>query len=94
MIDDVDVTNTELWKQVDDTSTAEPVAKNQASRIQGSVNELVTKSNENKLQLNERKCKEMRISSAKTPAEFNSAIIFEKAVACHKCKVTGIKPFK
>ena len=59
MIDDVDVTNTELWKYVDDTSIAEPVAKNQASRIQVHVNELVSKSNENKLQLNERKCKEI-----------------------------------
>ena len=49
MIDEIDVTNTDLWKYVDDTTIAEPVAKNQASRIQASVNELVTKSNENKL---------------------------------------------
>ena len=80
MIDEIDVTNIELWKYVDDTTIAEPVAKNQASRIQASVNELVTNSNENKLQLNERKCKEMRISFAKTAAEFNPIIINEKAI--------------
>ena len=56
MNDEIDVTNTELWKYVDDTTIAEPVTKNQASRIQASVNELVTESNENKLQLNESKC--------------------------------------
>jgi hypothetical protein len=33
MVDDIDVTNTELWKYVDDTTIAENVAKNQASRI-------------------------------------------------------------
>ena len=44
MTDEIDVANTELWKYVDDTTIAERVAKNQASRIQASVNELVTKS--------------------------------------------------
>ena len=87
IIDEIDVTNTDLWKYVDDTTIAEPVAKNQASRIQASVNELVTKSNENKLQLNERKCKEMRISFAKTAAEFNPIIINEKAIEV----VTSVK---
>ncbi len=55
MVDDIDVTNTELWKYEDDTTIAENVAKNQASRIQDDVNELVTKSGENKFQLNEKK---------------------------------------
>ena len=87
MIDDFDVTNTEIWKYVDDTTIAEPVAKNQASRIQDSVNKLVTKSNENRLQLNDRKCKEMRISFAKTLAEFNPFIINEKAIEV----VTNVK---
>ncbi len=61
MVDDIDVTNTELWKYVDDTTIAENVAKNQASRIQDDVNGLVTKSGEDKFQLNEKKCTEMRV---------------------------------
>ena len=87
MIDEIDVTNTELWKYVDDMTITEPIAKKQASRIQASVNGLVTKLNENKLQLNERKCKEMRISFAKTAAEFNPIIINEKAIEV----VTSVK---
>ena len=80
MIDDIDVTNAELWKYVDDTTISESIVKSQASRIQESVNEIVMKSSENKLQLNERKCKEMRISFAKTAADFNPIVINEKAI--------------
>ena len=91
MVDDIDVTNTELWKYVDDTTIAENVAKNQASRIQDDVNELVTKLGENKFQLNEKKCKEMRISFAKTPADFNPIIINGKAIEQVSCvKLLGL----
>ena len=54
---------------MNDTTISEPVI-NHASRIQESVNEIVTRPNENKLQLNEKKCEEMRISFAKSPAVF------------------------
>ena len=64
MIDDIDTSNTEIRKYVDDTTTPESIVKNQESRIQDPVNELVIKSRENKIQLNERKSKEMRISFA------------------------------
>ena len=91
MVDDIDVTNTELWKYVDDTTIAENVAKNQASRIQDDVNELVTKSGENNFQLNEKKCKEMRISFAKTPADFNPIIVNGKAIERVSCvKLLGL----
>ena len=80
MIDDINTSDTEIWKYVDDTTIAEPVAKNQASMIQDSVNELVALSDENKFQLNESKCKEMRISFAKTKADFAPIIINEKAI--------------
>ena len=57
MIDDINAIDTEIWKYVDDTTIADPVAKNQASTIQDSVNDLVAKSGEKKFQLNESKCK-------------------------------------
>jgi hypothetical protein len=56
MIDDIEVTDTELWKYVDDTTTAETVLKDEISNIQKAVSELAIKSHQNKLQLDERKC--------------------------------------
>ena len=65
MIEDINTCNTELWKYVDDTTIAECVDKNKASTIQFDVEERITKSSENKVQLNETKCKELRISFVK-----------------------------
>ena len=70
MIDDINTSNTELWTYFDDTTIAECVDKNKASTIQFDVEELITKSSENKFQLNETKCKELRISFAKSVADF------------------------
>ena len=80
MIDDIGVTNTDLWKYVDDTTIAEPVHKNEISNIQSAVSELTSKSKENKFQLNETKCKELRISFAKTAPNFAPAIVNEKPI--------------
>jgi hypothetical protein len=55
MIDDIEVTDTELWKYVDDTTIAEPVLKDEISNIQNAVSELATKSHQKKLQLNKMK---------------------------------------
>ena len=46
MIDDINTSNTELWKYVDDTTIAEYVDKKKDSRIQSDVEELITKSNQ------------------------------------------------
>ena len=70
MIDDTGVTNTDLWKYVDDTTIAEPVHKKEKSNIQDAVTELITKSLQHKFQLNEAKCKELRISFAKCNPSF------------------------
>ena len=70
---------------MDDTTIAEPVAKNQASTIQDSVNDLVAKSGENKFQLNESKCKEMQISFAKKEAEIAPVVINENAIEVVPC---------
>ena len=72
--------NTELWKYEDDTTIAECVDKKEDSRIQSDMKELIAKSNQNKFQLNESKCKELRISFAKSAADFAPIVINEKAV--------------
>ena len=41
MIDDINTSNTELWKYVDDTTIAECVDKKKDSRIQSDVEELI-----------------------------------------------------
>ena len=52
MIDDIDTSNPDLWKYVDDTTMAENKVKTKASTIQNDVDELVEKSKENRFQLN------------------------------------------
>ena len=66
MINDLSVTNTSIWNYVDDTALAECVGKNGTSSMQARVNEFVTKSRANGFQLNESKCKELRISFTKS----------------------------
>ena len=80
MIDDTNASNTNLWKYVDDTTIAECVHKKEGSRIQSDVKELIAKSNQNKFQLNESKCKELRISFAKSAADFAPIVINGKAI--------------
>lgn len=80
MVDDIQVTDNELWKYVDDITIAEPVHKDEVSIIQNAVSEIATKSLQNKFQLNEDKCKEMRISFAKQEPDFAPVIINEKAI--------------
>ena len=65
MVDDIDVTDLDLWKYVDDTTMAEYVPKNHTSNIQDAISVLATQSYANKFQLSESKCKEFRISFAK-----------------------------
>ena len=80
MIDDINTSNTELWKYVDDTTIAECVDKKEDSHIQSDVEELIAKSNQNKFQLNESKCKELRISFAKSAADFAPIVINGKEI--------------
>ena len=80
MVDNIEVTNNELWKFVDDTTIAEPVHKGETSTIKYAVSEIATKSHQNKFQLNEKKCKELRISFAKKEPDFEPVIINGKAI--------------
>ena len=61
MINDLSVADTILWKYVDDTTLVESVSKNETSYMQLRVDELVRQSEADGFQLNESKCKELRI---------------------------------
>ena len=79
MIDDINTSNTELWKYMDDTTIAECVDKKEDSHIQSDLEELIANSNQNKFQLNESKCKDIRILFAKSAADFAPIVINGKA---------------
>lgn len=80
MIGDIGVTKTDLWKYVDDTTITEPIHKNGIRNIQNAVSELNTKSLQNKFQLNETKCKELRISFAKGSPNLTPLVVNEKPI--------------
>ena len=60
-----------MWKYVDDTTISEVIAKGQESCILQKVDDLAIQARDDGFQLNERKCKELRISFAKNEPEFN-----------------------
>ena len=80
MINDLSVANTNIWKYADDTTLAECVGKNETNSMQSRVDKFVTKSRADGFQLNESKCKELRISFTKSentlePVTINNANI-------------------
>ena len=71
MIDEIDVTNIDLWKFMDDTTMAECAHKKEISKLQDIVEDIIIKTQANKFQLNGTKCKERRISFAKKGLQFH-----------------------
>ena len=50
-----------MWKFVDDTTVSEVIGKDQTSNLQNQMDILANSISSDKFQLNESKCKEMRI---------------------------------
>ena len=89
LIEDIKVTD--LWKYVDDTTIAEPVEKGEISNIQNAIDELSEMSNRSKFQLNERKCKEIRISFARYQPQFEPIYINDNEIEVVKTvKLLGL----
>ena len=87
MINELTSSSGDMWKFVDDTTVDELVSKNRESRIQITVNDLSTQISEIKFQLNERKCKELRIGFGKPSADFGPVTVGDiplEVVACAK----------
>jgi hypothetical protein len=61
MINNLDLQSVDRWKFVDDTTISETVSKNSASNIQTAVDYVQNWSSDNRLKLNELKCKELVI---------------------------------
>jgi hypothetical protein len=63
-------TNVYLWKYVDDTKSSEIVAKGHSSYLQDIVDSVAQWSLDNKLILNDEKCKEFQVCFAKNLEDF------------------------
>ena len=61
-----------LWKYVDDTTLSETVSKKDQSLIQESVDAVQAWATSNMAELNEEKCKELRIDFSREPTENTS----------------------
>ena len=61
MINDLSCSSNDLWKFVDDTSRSENIEDGNVSHIQSFVDEVQSWSRSNHAELNEEKCKELRI---------------------------------
>ena len=80
MINDLDIPGSDLWKYVDDTTVSETISKVQESNIQNAIDTFSIRATVNKFELNEPKCKELRISFSTKPASFDPIVINGKDI--------------
>ena len=76
---------------VDDTTISEIVAKGNESKSQLAINQVIHWSIDNSVQLNNDKCKELRISFARKSPEFNPILINEEELEIvQSAKLLGV----
>ena len=80
MINNLNVTDANLWKFIDDTTISEHVDKHEMNTVQSHVDELIKKTKDDKFQLNEVKCKELCISFAGSERSFSPILINDKPI--------------
>ena len=91
MINDLIIDDAHTWKYVDDTTASEIVSKGGTSDARNIVDQVVTWSSNNRVQLNQDKCKELRISFANQPAIFDPLTINGKELEVVKTvKLLGL----
>ena len=89
-INDLDAPG-DLWKYVDDTTISELVGKGQESNIQAVVDTISSQSTCEGFQLNESKCKELRISFAENKPDFEPIVVNGKPLeTVSSVKVLGL----
>ena len=65
MFNNVRISNLDLWKYVDDSTMSEVLMKNELSSMQAHVDQFMMQTKTDGLELNESKCKELRITFSK-----------------------------
>ena len=74
MINDLD-TPVDIWKYVDDTSCSEIVTKGSESKLQEALDDLSRQASLDGFQLNEAKCKELRIGFSNSNHDFEPLVL-------------------
>jgi hypothetical protein len=91
MINDLKPYEGHSWKYVDDTTLAEVVPRNSQSQMQSAVSGVEKWSKNNKLQLNEDKCKEMIVDFKKVKHQLKTIIINSKELELvSSAKILGV----
>ena len=91
MMNDIEITSSDNWKYVDDTTISEYVNKGEMSNIQSEVDEFTAQAQANKFQFNEGKCKELRIGFSSKPTQFDPISINDKSLeVVDHAKILGI----
>ena len=91
MINDLSVADATLWKYVDDTTLVESVSKNENSYMQLRIDELVRQSEADGFQLNESKCKELRISFSRSGSSVDHITTNDKQIeVVSSAKLLGV----
>ena len=75
MINDLNLTDFQMWKYIDDTTAAEVIPKESHSTIQTGVNQLEDWTVQNKLQLQVPKCKELLFQFTTVRSPFPSVVL-------------------
>ena len=74
MINDLEIPTFDMWKFVDDSTLSETIRKGDTSYIQNEVDKFTNQALANKFQLNEGKCKELRIGFNRNTTKFDPTI--------------------
>ena len=69
-----------MWKYVDDTSCSEIVTKGSVSKLQEAVDDLSRQASIDGFQLNEAKCKELRIGFPNNNHDFKPPVLNGKTL--------------
>ena len=92
LINDLEINNAgNIWKYVDDTTTSEIVVKGASSNSQLIADTVAQWSFENRVKLNNEKCKELRISFAKNKAQLVPIVVNNQELECvESAKLLGV----
>lgn len=92
MINDLIIPGTDMWKYVDDSTISETVMKSEVSKVQQAVDELATQASADKFQLNETKCKELRITFSHSRKNFDLIKVNDQDLECvEQAKILGLQ---
>ena len=83
--------NAKIWKYVDDTTSSEVVLKSCDSNAQQIADQVAQWSSDNRVKLNNEKCKELRISFARNQPELQHIVVNgQKLEVVDSAKLLGI----